>query len=107
MNSVKKIAAVLLLVVGLALADDFMGLPIEDGASKDERPLPTWIFGGGASLAYYLKSFDGTVNVDAEYRLNRNHSLGLYGNLPFVADFLEVGADWHWYFKGSLMRPCI
>lgn len=50
MISVQKIAAVLLFAVGFSLADDFMGLPIEDGASKDERPLPTWIFGGEARL---------------------------------------------------------
>ena len=89
MNLLRKIAVALVLAVGLALADDFMGLPIEDGASKDERPLPTWVFGGGGSLAYYLKTFDGTVNVDAEYRFGRHHSLALYGNLPIVADFVE------------------
>ena len=103
MNLLHKIVAVLLLAVGASLAEDFMGLPIEDSA-KDERPLPTWVFGGGGSLAYYLKTFDGTVNVDAEYRFDRHHSLSLYGNLPIVADFMEVGVDWHWYFKGSLMR---
>ena len=104
MNLLRKIAVALVLAVGLALADDFMGLPIEDGASKDDRPLPTWVFGGGGSLAYYLKTFDGTVNVDAEYRFGTHHSLALYGNLPIVADFVELGLDWHWYFKGSLMR---
>lgn len=104
MNFVQKIAAVLVFAVGLALADDFMGLPIEEDATKEDRPLPTWIFGGGASLAYYLKTFDGTLALDAEYRVGRHHSLAFYGMFPFVADFLEFGFDWRWYFKGSLMR---
>ena len=85
-------------------ADDFMGLPIEDGVSKDERALPTWIFGGGASLAYYLKTLDGNVGVDAEYRLNKNHSVGILATLPFMAEYLEFGFDTRWYFRGSLMR---
>ena len=59
---------VVLFVAGACLADDFMGLPIEDRAKKDERPLPSFLFGGGASLDYYLKTFDGSVGVDAEYR---------------------------------------
>ncbi|MBR4784302.1 MAG: hypothetical protein IK012_03495 [Fibrobacter sp.] len=104
MNFLRKTAAVLLFAIALGHADDFMGLPIEDGASKDERPLPSFIFGGGASLLYYLKSIDGSVSLDAEYRVHKNVSLGLYGTVPFVADFLEFGLDCHWYFKGSLMR---
>lgn len=85
-------------------AEDFMGLPIEDGVSKDERALPTWMFGGGASLAYYLKTLDGNIGVDAEYRLHRNHSIGLFATLPFMAEYLELGLDTRWYFRGSLMR---
>ena len=95
---------VVLFVAGVCLADDFMGLPIDDRAKKDERPLPSFLFGGGASLDYYLKTFDGSVGVDAEYRLHKNHSLGIFGTVPFAAEFLEAGIDWHWYFLGSLMR---
>ena len=81
-----------------------MGLPIEDRALKDERPLPSLFFGGGASLDYYLRTFDGSVGLSAEYRLHRNFSLGLYGTVPFAAEYLEAGLDGRWYFSGSLMR---
>jgi len=81
-----------------------MGIPIEDNAKKDARPLPTFLLGGGVSLDYYLKTFDGSVALDLEYRVHRNHSIALFGTVPFVAEYLEAGIEWHWYFKGALMN---
>ena len=104
MFRLSRILSVIFFVAGACLAEDFMGLPIDDRAKKDERPLPSFLFGGGASLDYYLKTFDGSVGVNAEYRLRKNHSLGIFGTVPFAAEFLEAGIDWHWYFLGSLMR---
>lgn len=103
MKLARKTLQVLALFVSLALADDFMGIPIEDRESKDARPLPTILGGAGVSLDYYLRSFDGSVAFDVEYRINKNHSIGFFGTYPFVAEYLEAGFDWHWYFIGSLM----
>lgn len=103
MNFARKISLFVALFVCLAVADDFMGLPIEEHEAKNARPLPSFIFGAGMSLDYYLRSFDGSVAVNADYRLHRNHSLGIFGTVPFVAEYLEAGVDWHWYFLGSLM----
>lgn len=103
MKLVCKIALILSLFAGYALADDFMGLPIESSESKDARPLPSFLWGGGVSLDYYLRSFDGAFSLDFEYRLHRNHSLGIYGTVPIVAEYLEAGIDWRWYFLGALM----
>ena len=104
---VRNIFLALVLCLGIApsaFADDFMGLPIEDSAAKDERSLPTWIFGGGASLAYYLRGIDGTVDLDLEYRAHRYHAFGIHGGLSFAGEFIETGLDWRWYFKGALMQ---
>ena len=104
MSFLRKIAAVLLFAIALGHADDFMGLPIEDAVSKDVRALPTWIVGGGASLAYYLTGIDGTVDLDAEYRVHRLHSIGIHGGFFFAGEFFDTGLDWRWYFKGALMQ---
>ena len=92
--------ALCMVIVSPTWADDFMGLPIEDGV-KNERALPTWMFGGGASLVYYLKTLDGNIGADAEYRLHRNASVGLFATLPFMAEYLELGLDARWYFRVS------
>ena len=66
--------------------------------------MPGFVVGGGLSLAYYLRGFDGTVDVDAEYRIHRLHSLGLHGGISIAGEFVETGLDWRWYFKGALIQ---
>ena len=104
MNVVFKSFLILLLAVAFGWSRDFMGLPVEDEVSDSDMSMPGFVVGGGLSLAYYLRGFDGTVDVDAEYRIHRLHSLGLHGGISIAGEFVETGLDWRWYFKGALIQ---
>lgn len=99
---VRNIFLLLLFAAVSCFSADFMGIPIEERASENDRPLPKWMFGGGASLAYYV-NFDCVFGAEVDYRLHPNHSLGVFGQIPVLGDFKELGLDWRWFFKGSLM----
>lgn len=85
-------------------AKDFMGLPIENTASLQSRPLPTFMGGGGGFFTYYLNSVEGGVSLFADYRAFRRHSFGLHGQMMLGNDLCEVGLNWKFYFRGSLME---
>lgn len=104
MNVVFKFLTILLFAAAFGWSRDFMGLPVEDDVSDSDMSMPNFVVGGGISLAYYLRGFDGTVDVDAEYRLHRLHAIGIHGGLSFAGEFIETGLDWRWYFKGALIQ---
>ena len=104
MKRVLRVILCLLFAAGLSSGKDFMGIPIEESEAIAERPLPTWIFGGGGFLRYYLTSVDGGVRASADFRFLKHHSLGLFGMLHLGDDLSEVGIDYRFYFLGRLMQ---
>lgn len=81
-----------------------MGLPIDDSVQQKSKPLPTWIFGGGGFLSYYLSSLDGGFKLSGEYRIHQHFSLDAFGQLFLGNDLYEVGMNGRYYFRGSLMN---
>lgn len=82
------------------------GYFIENEELKKEpvRELPTLFWGGSFDVGFYLNSLDVGIEGSAEYRLHKNHSLGLSANGLFGGGLYGVGADWKIFFNGSLME---
>lgn len=81
-----------------------MGIPIENVAKPGAKPLPSWMFGFGGNLDYYLNSFDGGIKASGEFRFNRHASAGAMGQIAIAGEFYEVGLDFRFYFLGMLME---
>ncbi len=95
-----------LLLLAFAMSASWGGFFIDSEVAKAEpvRELPTWFFGGSFEVGFYLNSLDVGANVAGEYRIHKHHSVALSAGMLFGGELLEVGADWRFYFSGSLME---
>ena len=99
LRSVKIFLVALLLVSVQSFAGYFIEQPYEDAPVSDS--LSALSFGGELKLVYYLGSVHPGVLLSGEYRFHKHHSLDLFGVALFSGDYLEVGTDWRFFFRGT------
>lgn len=98
-RSVKIFFAALLLACVQSFAGYFIEQSYEDAPAKDS--LSTFSFGGELELVYYLSSIHPGILLSGEYRFHKHHSADLFAVALFSGDYLEVGADWRFFFRGT------
>ncbi len=98
-RSVKIFLVALLLVSVQSFAGYFIEQPYEDAPVSDS--LSALSFGGELELVYYLGSVHPGILLSGEYRFHKHHSLDLFGVALFSGDYLEVGSDWRFFFRGT------
>ncbi len=98
-RSVKIFLVALLLVSVQSFAGYFIEQPYEDAPVSDS--LSSLSFGGELELVYYLGSVHPGFLLSGEYRFHKHHSLDLFGVALFSGDYLEVGSDWRFFFRGT------
>lgn len=98
-RSVKIFLVALLLVSVQSFAGYFIEQPYEDAPVSDS--LSALSFGGELELVYYLGSVHPGILLSSEYRFHNHHSLDLFGVALFSGDYLEVGSDWRFFFRGT------
>lgn len=98
-RSVKIFLVALLLVSVHSFAGYFIEQPYENAPVSDS--LSALSFGGELELVYYLGSVHPGILLSGEYRFHKHHSLDLFGVALFSGDYLEVGSDWRFFFRGT------
>ncbi len=96
---VKIFLVAFLLVSVQSFAGYFIEQSYEDALASDS--LSSLSFGGELELVYYLGSVHPGVLLSGEYRFHKHHSLDLFGVALFSGDYLEVGTDWRFFFRGT------
>ena len=99
LRSVKIFLVAFLLVSVQSFAGYFIEQPYEDAPVSDS--LSALSFGGELELVYYLGSVHSGILLSGEYRFHKHHSLDLFGVALFSGDYLEVGSDWRFFFRGT------
>ena len=86
----------------LACVQSFAGYFIEQSYA-DVPPadsLSALSFGGELELVYYLSSIHPGILLSGEYRFHKHHSADVFGVALFSGDYLEIGLDWRFFFRG-------
>ena len=99
LRSLRIFFAALLLVCVQSFAGYFIEQPYEEAPVADT--LSALSFGGELQLVYYLGSVHPGVLLSGEYRFHKHHSLDLFGVALFSGDYLEIGSDWRFFFRGT------
>lgn len=96
----------ILLLVAMVASMSWAGFFIDENQTKteDARELPSFLYGGGLDVGFYLNSFDFGVNLSAEYRLAKHHSLGLAARGLFGGGVYEAELDYRFFFTGGMMQ---
>ncbi len=98
-----RCAKIFALAVLLSCVQSFAGYFIEqsyeDVPAKDS--LASFSFGGELELVYYLSSIHPGILLSGEYRFHKHHSADLFAVALFSGDYLEIGADWRFFFRGA------
>ena len=100
----QRIRIVKLLVVAILLASVqsfagyFLEQKYEDVPAKDT--LSALSFGGELEFVYYLSSVHPGILLSGELRLHKHHSADLFGAALFSGDYVEIGANWRFFFRG-------
>ncbi len=97
-RNVKLFVVVLLLACVQSFAGYFIEQKYEDVPVKDS--LSTLSFGGEFEFVYYLNSVHPAILLSGEWRLHKHHSADLFGVMLFSGDYVEVGANWRFFFRG-------
>ena len=97
-RNVKIGVVVLLLVCVQSFAGYFIEQTYEDVPAKNS--LSPISFGGELAFAYYLNSVHPAILLSGELRLHKHHSADLFGVALFSGDYIEVGANWRFFFRG-------
>ena len=95
---VKIFFVALLLACVQSFAGYFIEQKYEDVPVKDS--LSTLSFGGKFEFVYYLNSVHPGILLSGEWRLHKHHSADLFGVALFSGDYIEVGANWRFFFRG-------
>ena len=97
-----RIVKILLVALLLSCVQSFAGYFIEqkyeDVPVKDT--LSPLSFGGELELVYYLSSVHPGVLLSGEYRFHKRHSADLFGVALFSGDYVELGLNWRFFFRG-------
>lgn len=99
-RNVKLFVAALL----LACVQSFAGYFIEQSFDEDVAAKDTLFplsFGGELELVYYLSSVHPGVLLSGEFRFHEHHSVDAFGVMLFSGDYLEVGVNWRFFFRGT------
>ena len=98
-----RCAKIFALAVLLSCVQSFAGYFIEqsyeDVPAKDS--LASFSFCGELELVYYLSSIHPGILLSGEYRFHKHHSADLFAVALFSGDYLEIGADWRFFFRGA------
>lgn len=94
----------ILLILALVVSHSWAGFFIEDSqaAAKPVRELPKFFYGGAVDVGFYLTSFDVGLNLSGEYHITEHNSVGASARALFFGGLFEFGADWKYFFGGSL-----
>ncbi len=96
----RKIFLVALLLCAVqSFAGYFIEQTYEEAPAKDS--LSSLSFGGELSLVYYLGAIHPGVLLSGEYRFHNHHSADAFAALLFSGDYLELGLDWRFFFRGT------
>jgi len=99
LRSVKFFVVALLLGCIQSYAGYFIEQSYEEAPASDS--LSSFSFGGELELVYYLGAVHPGILLGGEYRFHKHHSADLFGVALFSGDYLEIGADWRFFFRGS------
>ena len=98
-RSVKIFALAFLLACVQSFAGYFIEQAYVDEPAKDS--LSAFSFGGELELVYFLSSIHPGILLSGEYRFHKHHSADLFGVALFSGDYLEIGANWRFFFRGT------
>ena len=98
-RNVKILVVSLLLACVQSFAGYFIEQSYEEAPAKDS--LSSLSFGGELELVYYLGSIHPGILLSGEYRFHKHHSVDLFGVAIFSGDYLEIGTDWRFFFRGE------
>jgi|P1105metagenome_2_1110788.scaffolds.fasta_scaffold03457_8 hypothetical protein len=97
-RNVKILLVALLLSCVQSFAGYFIEQKYEDVPAKDT--LSPLSFGGELELVYYLNSVHPGILLSGEYRFHKHHSADVFGVALFTGDYVELGLNWRFFFRG-------